>query len=126
MRKVLIVDDSRTFQKVMERLLSAQFEIVGKGASGLEGYELYKKLKPDIVFMDITMPQCSGKEGLKMIMDFDPAAKVVMVSSLADKQTVDECLSLGAKAYIRKDEISGLQLLSAGSSLVDLAKQVLV
>lgn len=106
MKKILIVDDSKTYQKIIEKILSPNFEIVGMGSSGIEGIELYQKLRPDLVLLDITMPNCSGKECLEKIMQVNPEAKVIMVSSIGDEKTVLECLQMGAKAFVNKAEIS--------------------
>lgn len=106
MKTILIVDDSETFQKIIEKILSPNFQIVGKGKSGIEGFDLYKQLSPDIVLMDITMPNCDGKECLQKILVFDSLAKVIMVSGIGDEKTVQECLDLGAKAFVNKSDIS--------------------
>ena len=106
MKTLLIVDDSRVFRNVLERILSPYFKIIAKGQSGFDGLVLYQKLKPNLVLMDITMPNCSGKECLEKIIHHDPSANIVMVSSLGDEQTVSECITLGAKGYVTKDSIS--------------------
>lgn len=106
MKNIIIVDDSKLFKSVMRRILGLHFNVVGTGSSGLEAIELYQKHHPDLVLLDITMPNCSGKESLMQIMKIDPEARVVMVSALGDDQTVQECLKLGAKAYISKEQIS--------------------
>lgn len=106
MRRILIVDDSRTFQTIIERMLSPYFSIVGKGSSGIEGFDLYQKLKPDVVLMDITMPNCDGKECLQKILNYDPTSKVIMLSGINDENTIQECLDLGAKAFVNKGDLS--------------------
>jgi two-component system chemotaxis response regulator CheY len=106
MKNVVIVDDSKTIQRVIEQQLSKHFSVIGKGSSGIEGFELYKKLKPDFILLDIIMPNCSGKECLKLIIEFDPKAIVIMVSSIGDDTTIKECLALGAKSFIKKDNFS--------------------
>ncbi len=106
MPTLLIVDDSRILQKVLEKILSPHFQIVGRGSSGNEGFDLYQKLKPDLVLMDITMPDCSGKESLEKIIGFDKNATVIMVSSIADAATVKDCLELGAKGFVCKEKVS--------------------
>ena len=106
MKRVLIVDDSKTFQKLIEHQLKGQFHIVGKGSSGIEGYDLFQSLKPDLVLLDIVMPNCGGKECLQKILASNPQANVIMVSSVGDDATIQECLKLGAKAFVRKDQIS--------------------
>ncbi len=106
MRSLLIVDDSRTFQTIIERMLNPYFSIIGKGSSGIEGFDLYQKLKPDLVLMDITMPNCDGKECLKKILAFDSTCKVIMLSGINDENTIQECLAIGAKAFVNKGELS--------------------
>jgi two-component system, chemotaxis family, chemotaxis protein CheY len=106
MRRILIVDDSRTFQTIIEKMLTPYFTIVGKGSSGIEGFDLYQKLKPDVVLMDITMPNCDGKECLQKILEFDSACQVVMLSGINDEKTIQECLNLGAKAFVNKGDLS--------------------
>lgn len=123
MKTLLIVDDSRIFQKIVEKILSPYYLVAGRGNCGIEGFEQYKKLKPDLVVMDITMPNCNGKDCLQKIMEFDPQAKVIMVSSIGDEATVKQCLALGAKAFVNKDEVSHSD--SDQSKLVQSAIQVL-
>lgn len=123
MKTVLIVDDSRIFQKLIEQIMATKYKIVGKGASGVEGFDLYQKLKPDLVLMDIVMPNCNGKDCLRKILEFDPAARVIMVSSVGDEATVEECLRIGAKAFVVKSDISYTD--SANSKLVNTANEIL-
>lgn len=106
MKRILIVDDSRTFQTMIERILAPHYLIVGKGSNGIEGFDLFKKHKPDLVLMDITMPNCDGKECLQKIMGFDSFSKVVMLSGINDERTIKECLNFGAKAFVNKSELS--------------------
>lgn len=106
MKRIVIVDDSPIFQKIMESILKPYFQIVGRGFSGLEAVELYKTLEPDLVLLDITMPNCDGKESLQKILSLYPTAIIVMVSGIGDMDTVKECLALGAKAFVNKSQIS--------------------
>lgn len=106
MKTVLIVDDSRTFQRIIEQILKPHFKVLGKASSADEGFELYKTLKPDLVLMDITMPGRSGKECLQQIIEFDGTARVLMVSSLGDDSTIEACLALGAQGFVPKSQIS--------------------
>ncbi len=129
MKTLLIVDDSRIFRMVLEKILAPHFKIVGRGDSGEAGIELYKTLKPDLVVMDITMPNCSGKEALGRIMGHDPAARIIMVSGLGDEQTVKECMEMGAKAFVKKEFISQTDqkdslLVQTACQVVERAKQV--
>lgn len=122
MNTLLIVDDSKTFQRILEQILKPYFEVVGKGNNGLEGFELYKKHKPDLVLMDITMPDCNGKESLQRILAEFPTAQVIMVSSIADQPTVEECLRLGAKGFVPKEKVSTGD--GKGSPLVQMAQLI--
>lgn len=106
MRKLLLIDDSTMFLRVLESILQEHCVVVGKAQDGILGFEMYQKLKPDLVLMDITMPNLSGKDCLKKIMAFDGNAKVIMVSSIGNEGTVKECLSLGASGFVIKDTIS--------------------
>ncbi|MES1167781.1 MAG: response regulator, partial [Oleiharenicola lentus] len=72
-------------------------------ANGAEAVELYKLHQPDLVLLDVNMPILDGVQALGQIKAFDPDAVVVMLTSLANRQTVEECVRLGAADYIRKD-----------------------
>jgi DNA-binding NarL/FixJ family response regulator len=106
MKTLLIVDDSKTFQRLLEQILSTHFKVVAKGSNGHEGFSLYQQYLPDLVLMDITMPNCSGKESLEKIIQFNAKAKVAMVSGIGDDQTALECKRLGAVIFINKDKVS--------------------
>lgn len=106
MKTLMIVDDSKTFQKLLEIILNPYFEIVAKGSNGNEAIDLYQTHSPDLVLLDITMPNCSGKEALEKIIKISPHAKVVMISGIGDEQTALECKRLGAKKFINKSKIS--------------------
>ena len=121
-KTILIVDDSPTFRRILASMLSINYQVVGTGSSGFEGLELFKKLKPDLVLMDITMPNCSGKEALEMILKADPKASVIMVSGLADNSVITECLSLGAKGFIPKNTVS---VSETNSRLVQLIEEII-
>ena len=88
-QKVLIADDA-AFMRMMIKdiLLSNGYEIAGEANNGLKAVELYKKEKPDIVMMDITMPEMDGITAVKEIRKLDPSAKVVMCSALG-QQSID-------------------------------------
>ncbi|WP_368292897.1 response regulator [Dehalobacter sp. TBBPA1] len=103
MIKVLIVDDAAFMRLAIRNMLQNNgFEVVGEAANGLEGLESYKQLQPDVVTMDITMPEMSGLEALPEIMKFDPKAKVVMVSAMGQESMVRQAVALGAKSFIIK------------------------
>ncbi len=78
-------------------------EIVGEAANGKDAVDMFKSLKPNLLLLDINMPLKSGKEALAEIMKRYSNAFVIMLTSLSDKQTIEDCIKLGASGFIRKD-----------------------
>lgn len=104
--RVLIIDDSRSVQKsVSWRIQKMGFEVAGVGSDGREGVAQFQKLKPDLVLLDITMPNMDGRECLKRILEQDAQAKVIMLSALGSPEIVDECLTAGALSFIDKNQM---------------------
>jgi len=103
MAKILIVDDSAVSRKKLKAILeSAAHEIVGEACDGAEAFKKYEALLPDLVTMDITMPNIDGITVLKKIMENYPKAKVVMITALGKGDKILEALNSGAKNYITK------------------------
>lgn len=103
MKRVLIVDDAAFMRLTIRTILEKNgFEVVGEATNGIEGVQKYKELEPDIVTMDITMPEMSGTEALEAIRAFDPNANVVMLSAMGQEVMVKEALMNGAKSFIVK------------------------
>ena len=103
MATVLIVDDAAFMRISIKNMLTKNgYEVIGEAENGQVGVDLYKDLKPDIVTMDITMPEMSGLEALKEITKMDPSAKVVMVSAMGQEAMVREAIVSGAKGFIVK------------------------
>lgn len=103
MKKVLVVDDAAFMRISIKNMISKHgFEVVGEAANGNEAVAKYKELNPDIVTMDITMPDKTGLEALKEIMEYDPNATVVMVSALGQEGMMKEAITSGAKGFIVK------------------------
>ncbi len=103
MTKVLVVDDSQLMREQIKGLLAEMnLELVGEARDGGEGVEMYLKLKPDLVIMDIHMPVLSGRDALNHIMFEDPDAKIIMCSTLGQDKKVAECIAEGAQAFIIK------------------------
>ncbi|MEE9614745.1 MAG: response regulator [Thermodesulfobacteriota bacterium] len=101
--RFLIVDDSLFARKNISKVVeSIGGTVAGEAANGKEAIEKYFELKPDLVLMDVSMPEMEGLEALKIIKDRDPDANVVMVSSLGYEDLVKKAISLGAKHYIPK------------------------
>ena len=101
--KVLIVDDA-AFMRMMLRdiLMKNRFEVVGEADNGKNAVQMYSELKPDIVTMDITMPEMDGIAAVKEIKQMDSAAKVVMVSAMGQQAMVIEAIRSGAADFIVK------------------------
>lgn len=103
MAKILIVDDSRTSRKILKGILENEgYEVIGEATNGLEGYDKYVELKPDIVTMDITMPVLDGIEALKKIKSDYPDSKVVMVTAAGQKTKLVEAVQNGANEFVSK------------------------
>ena len=105
MKRILIADDSRIFRMALGRTLSSQYEIAGYATDGNQAQEAFSQHNPDVLLLDITMPNCDGRECLEKIMNQNETAKIIMISAIEDKETMEECLSLGAKAFINKGNI---------------------
>lgn len=103
MARVLLVDDLKFIKMIERKVLEASgHQIVGDAKNGREAIELYMQLKPDIVLMDITMPEVNGIEALKKILNFDPHAKVIICSALSHEKILYDAVKAGAKEYIIK------------------------
>ena len=101
---ILLTDDEPHIRKFMSLILRAfDNPRILEAANGAEAVELYKQHQPDMVLLDVNMPVLDGVQALTQIMQLDPNAVVVMLTSLANRQTVEECQQLGAVDYIRKD-----------------------
>ena len=103
MKRVMIADDSLFQRKSLKKLVEAlRGIVVAEATNGAEAVELYPLFKPDIVLMDIMMPEMEGTEAIRAIIETDPHAVIIVISSLAHRELVEEALSLGAKWYIEK------------------------
>ncbi len=103
MGTVLIVDDAKFMRMVLRRILTSQgHKVVGEATNGEEAVEMYAKLRPDIVTMDIVMPKLNGIEAVRRIMQFDPNAKIIMVTALGQESFVLDAIKAGAREFIIK------------------------
>jgi len=101
--KLLIVDDSNILRKAIRRYLeNGIIEVVGEAGNGVDALNLFKELSPDMVTMDITMPEMDGLQTLQEIMKVNPAAKVLVITALRDEATGLKALKLGAKGFLPK------------------------
>ncbi len=102
MKRVLIVDDATVVRLMLKKALNADFDIVGEATNGVEALAKYKELKPDLVTMDITMPEADGIQATKDIIAFDEDAKIVMMSGIDQKEMLTQAIKAGASSYIVK------------------------
>jgi two-component system chemotaxis response regulator CheY len=101
--RVMIVDDSKMIIKLIQGFLETyNIEIVGTASDGKAAIDLFKKTNPDIVTLDITMPELDGLTVLEEILKINASAKVVVISALTDNATALKALRIGAKDFIPK------------------------
>jgi two-component system, chemotaxis family, chemotaxis protein CheY len=101
--KLMIVDDSNIMRRRIERSNNfEELELVGTAANGLEAIELFRKMDPDVVTMDLTMPQMDGIECIENIVKIKPAVRILVISALADKATAVEAMEKGANGFLNK------------------------
>ncbi|MCB0413792.1 MAG: response regulator [Bdellovibrionales bacterium] len=103
MKQIVIVDDSIVIRNIFSKIFKdAGYDVVGLGKNGDEAISLYKEHAPNLMMLDLTMPNKGGKEALQEIIEFDPKAKIVIFSSLTDENTKKACLEIGATAFLNK------------------------
>jgi two-component system, chemotaxis family, chemotaxis protein CheY len=103
MAKIVVVDDAKFMRMTLGNILTkANHEVIGEAENGEEAIELYRKLQPDLMTMDITMPVKSGLDAMKEIKKEFPSAKVIMCSAMGQQKMVVEAIEAGAKDFIVK------------------------
>ncbi|MCG7407484.1 response regulator [Paenibacillus sp. ACRRX] len=101
--RILIVDDAAFMRMMIRDILTKNgYEVVGEAADGAQAIEKYKEHKPDLITMDITMPEMDGITALKEIRKSDPSAKVIMCSAMGQQAMVIDAIQAGAKDFIVK------------------------
>jgi DNA-binding NarL/FixJ family response regulator len=110
--RILIADDHPMIHRAVRSTLQdyAHFEVCGEAVDGAEAVEAAKKLKPDVVVLNVTMPVMNGFEAARKIKQTVPQPAIVILSSNADKRFVEEARKVGVRAYVAKTK--------AGESLV--------
>jgi len=112
--RVLIADDHRLFAHALEAILSVEpgIDVVGLAASGVDAVQRASELEPDVVLMDINMPDVDGLEATRRILSRRPGTRVLMVTGSDAHQDVDAARTAGAAGYVTKDRIAA-ELISA-------------
>ncbi|AOZ94231.1 response regulator [Paenibacillus crassostreae] len=101
--RILIVDDAAFMRMMIRDILTKNgFEVVGEAQDGAQAIEKFKELRPDLITMDITMPEMDGIAALKEIKKIDPSAKVIMCSAMGQQAMVIDAIQAGAKDFIVK------------------------
>lgn len=103
MAAVLIVDDTLFMRASIRQMLEANgHSVAGEASNGVEAIEKYAAVKPDVILMDITMPDMDGLEALRRIKEIDPNAKVIMCTAMGQQAMVAKAVELGAQQFIVK------------------------
>jgi two-component system chemotaxis response regulator CheY len=111
MAKIIIVDDAAFMRLNLKQIMEGLgHEVIAEAENGKEAIEKYKNKRPDIIFMDITMPEMDGIEAVEKIKEIDPEAKIIMCSAMGQKKIVIKAITAGAKDFIvkpfKKDKIA--------------------
>ncbi|WP_031557951.1 response regulator [Lachnospira multipara] len=109
-KSILLIDDDELITMSLEMIISSkeEFKIVGKGHSGLEAIELYDKLQPDLLLMDIRMEGMNGLEAARAILAKYPEATILFLTTFSDDEYIIEALKLGVKGYLLKQDYKAL------------------
>ncbi|CEG25887.1 response regulator [Bacillus sp. B-jedd] len=103
MAKVLIVDDAAFMRMMLKDILTKNgLEVIGEAVNGADAIEKYRELSPDVVTMDITMPEMDGITAVKQIKSFHPQANIIMCSAMGQQPMVLEAIQAGAKDFVVK------------------------
>ena len=102
-KNILIVDDAAFMRMMIKDILTKNgYNVAGEAENGAKALEKYNELKPDLVLMDITMPEVDGIQALKNIKAADPSAQAIMCSAMGQQAMVIEAIQSGAKDFIVK------------------------
>ena len=99
---VIIVDDSHFMRNLLRQILEEDYQILAEASNGAEAVQLYKEHDPDIVMMDIVMPKCNGIKATAAIKKLDPTARVIMCTSVGQREKMKLAVKAGADGYVTK------------------------
>ncbi len=124
--RVLIADDHRLFRQGLRQICEAvgRFEVIGEAENGQEAVELARRLKPDVVLMDIQMPVLDGVEATRLITTSDPTVRVLILTMYKQDRYVFEAIKAGARGYLLKDIdeqelVDAVRAVHRGEALID-------
>jgi two-component system chemotaxis response regulator CheY len=101
--KILIADDLSFMRMIQREILSERgYIVVGEASDGIQAVERYRALRPDLVVLDITMPNMNGLEAMRKIFEIDPKARVIMCSALGQQNLIVEAIKAGVRDFIVK------------------------
>lgn len=107
--KIIIVDDDYLVVNSLKTIVNASgIEVLAVGYDGIEAVDLYDLHRPDLILMDIRMEKMNGIEATKKILEIDPDAKILLITTFQDDEYISSALSLGCKGYILKQNIQGI------------------
>jgi two-component system chemotaxis response regulator CheY len=102
-KRILVVDDAAFMRMMLKDILTKNgYEIAGEAENGLRAVEKYKELQPDLVIMDITMPEMDGIQAVREIKKINPNAKIMMCSAMGQQAMVIESIQAGARDFVVK------------------------
>jgi len=120
--RILVADDAKFMRKLLaKRLEEGGYEVVGEAETGSEAIALYERIKPDLVTMDLVMPDMSGIDAIKEIVSRDPKARIVVVSAMGQQSLVSEAMSAGARDFVVKPFHPSVVLEVIGRVLKEMA-----
>ena len=103
MAKIMIADDSDSIRLVLKDILSiGEYEIISEATDGAEAVDFYKEHRPDVLLLDLAMPKKDGLTVVKEVIQFDPNAKIVLITASDDQKVINQCIENGAVSYISK------------------------
>lgn len=102
-RKILVVDDSAFMRAIFKNILvDAGYEVIGEAGDGQDAIEKYKELKPELVTMDVTMPNINGIEAARSIIDYDKDANIIICTAMGQDWMIMEAYNMGIKDFLIK------------------------